>query len=51
MGDTFPGDMGDFKFASSSDEALPFLADQTAFCTGSGIRYSSISTKLKQFTP
>jgi hypothetical protein len=51
MGDTFPSDMGEFKYASSSDEALPFLADRTAFCTGSGIRYSSISTKLKQFTP
>ena len=51
MGDTFPSNMGEFNFDSSSDECQPFLAHLDAFWTGSSIRYIYISTELKSFTP
>ena len=39
MGDTFPSNINEFKYASSANEALPFWDHRTAFSTGSSLRY------------
>ena len=51
MGDTFPSNIDEFKYASSADEALPFWGHRTAFSTGSSLRYFLFQPNCNRLLP